>query len=114
MSKTTGTHLKVKNFGTNAQGVELLGDKKNPEHDTFIVYFPGGFVEITRCTNNDYWAHVGTLLSDNSHDLRCDGRKIGKVIDASLYNEEKDIQEITEESIKRNSNIHFRVLITTR
>jgi hypothetical protein len=39
--------------------VHLKGDKNNPEPITVVVEFPGGHVEITRCSNNrDYWAHL--------------------------------------------------------
>lgn len=35
------------------------GNPKKPEPVTGIIKFPGGDVEVTRCSNNkDYWVHV--------------------------------------------------------
>lgn len=34
------------------------GNPKNPEPQSGIIKFPGGFVEVTRTTDNKYWAHL--------------------------------------------------------
>lgn len=40
---------------------ELFGDPaRKPEKPYTIVLFPGGSVEISRCTNGSYWIHVAT------------------------------------------------------
>jgi hypothetical protein len=54
----TGAHLKIKSYGDAVLGVELEGNPKKPEPDHFRVYFPGGDVDITRTTDNEYWIHV--------------------------------------------------------
>lgn len=39
--------------------LRLYGDpKRTPEPETIRVYFPGGEVELTRCSDGDYWVHV--------------------------------------------------------
>ena len=38
--------------------VVLSGDKRKPEPDSFRVEFPGGKVDIERCTDGSYWVHV--------------------------------------------------------
>jgi len=55
----TGGHLAVERMGDKLQGVRLLGDPAKPEHETFVVLFPGGHVEISRLDDGAYWAHVG-------------------------------------------------------
>ena len=37
----------------------LKGDKKNPESGQHIIKFPGGYIELTRTTDDEYWAHIG-------------------------------------------------------
>lgn len=54
----TGSHLKVKAFGSNVLGVTLEGNKNRPEPDEFRVAFPGGDVSVVRCSDGTYWAHV--------------------------------------------------------
>ncbi len=49
--------LKVIDFGTEVQGIEINGDKRNPEPESVRVAFPGGDVDIVR-TERGYWVHV--------------------------------------------------------
>lgn len=53
-----GSHLKIENFGDNIQGVELFGNKNKPEPASFIVKFPSGEIEVSRCENGQYWVHI--------------------------------------------------------
>jgi hypothetical protein len=108
-------HLKVKNFGTDAIGVELFGDITKPETATFLVYFPGGYVEITRTTTNSYWAHVGVLRSDNSSGTRCDDRKVGNIVDSIVQtgrsNPENTSLDMDRDLIHVRGDWHFAVEI---
>lgn len=64
MPKTNG-HLKITPAGAAASQIELFGDKTKPEQDTFILKFPGGFVQISRCTSvKAYVVHVGVWEPD--------------------------------------------------
>lgn len=38
--------------------VIFKGNKRNPEPSTGIIKFPGGHVEVSRCTDGTYWAHI--------------------------------------------------------
>jgi hypothetical protein len=40
--------------------VEIVfhGDKRNPEPSTAVIKFPGGHVEVSRCSDGSYWAHT--------------------------------------------------------
>jgi len=55
----TGSHLKIVPMGTNVLGVRLEGNPQKPEPDHFRIVFPGGDLEVVRCSENaDYWVHV--------------------------------------------------------
>ncbi len=54
----TGGHLKIEQLGDSVQGVRLLGDPRKPEHESFRLEFPGGVVDLQRCTDGSYWVHV--------------------------------------------------------
>lgn len=55
--------LKVEMLGESNlhQGIVLRGDKHNPEPETVTIAFPGGEVNVTRCTDGSYWAHLTTF-----------------------------------------------------
>lgn len=38
--------------------IDIQGDKRNPEPTTAIIKFPGGHVEVSRCSDGSYWAHL--------------------------------------------------------
>jgi len=78
----TGSHLKVKKFGTNTLGIELEGNPKKPEPDNFAVKFKGGEVQIVRTEDGDYWIHVIAYASDSSYFQRCDDRELGAITDS--------------------------------
>ena len=43
--------------------IMFRGDPKRPEPSTGVIRFPGGYVEVSRCSNGDYWAHVHTFTN---------------------------------------------------
>ena len=45
--------------------VQIKGNKANPEPSTAIIKFPGGFTEVTRCSDGSYWVHIQRILEDN-------------------------------------------------
>ncbi len=48
--------------------ITLKGDKRKPESATHIIEFPGGSIELSRTSNNEYWAHIsvnrGQIIDD--------------------------------------------------
>jgi|SRR5579863_7675188 len=60
----TGQHLKIESFGEKVQGVTLHGDPRKPEPESFRVNFPGGVLDIERCSDNSYWVHVIAMTPD--------------------------------------------------
>ncbi len=89
--------LKVVSMGTEAQGVELKGDKRNPEPTYFRVVLPFGDVDIARTSDGEYWVHVrvnrptdsqfekGETVAGLIRDARVDANdKHGGEIDASV------------------------------
>lgn len=77
----TGKHLKVRKMGDAVMGVELKGDKKNPEPIHFRIILPFGHVDIARTTDDDYWIHIGTNKKNDGWSL---DRTFGKFIDARI------------------------------
>ncbi len=49
----------------DAMTVLVEGDRRNPEPSTVVVKFPGGNVEIARCTDDTYWAHLQVVDGSN-------------------------------------------------
>ena len=77
----TGSHLKIKAFGSATLGVELEGNPKKPEPDGFHIKFPGGEIYLARCTSGDYWVHVCRNDGDRADGTRMDGRPLGELVD---------------------------------
>jgi hypothetical protein len=55
------------------------GKKSSPEPSTGIIKFPGGHVEVSRCSDGSYWAHlevgVGKVIDSRIDWARCDNRR---------------------------------------
>lgn len=50
--------------------ITLLGDKtKKPEPAQHIIEFPGGAIEVSRCTDGNYWAHILVTQQNVCEDL---------------------------------------------
>lgn len=48
------------------------GDINNPEPSTGVIKFPGGYVEVSRCSDGTYWAHLAADDSVNIVGSRID------------------------------------------
>jgi len=66
MAKARVTH------SADAVQVTFEGDKRNPEPSTGVIKFPGGHVEVSRCTDGTYWAHIAVVSGANIVDGRID------------------------------------------
>lgn len=43
----------------DALSVHVKGNKKHPEPTLHVIQFPGGHIEVSRCSNGtEYWAHI--------------------------------------------------------
>jgi len=70
---------KLTKGGSDAFVTHIKGDKlTQAEAATYLTKFPGGHVEISRCTNGDYWIHVHVNRSE------FDGEGAGRIKDARL------------------------------
>ena len=61
--------------------IRLLGDKKQQvESAQHVIEFPGGAIELSRCENGDYWAHIEINRDYANSD--CKGRvsKLGEIV----------------------------------
>lgn len=80
--------LKVEWFGTQAQGVTLRGDPRSPEPEHLRIVFPGGDVDLVRCDDGSYWAHVRV---DGPTDARENPDKVaGRIMDVRVDYRERD------------------------
>ena len=76
----------------DAMTVLIEGDRRNPEPSTLIVKFPGGHVEIARCSDDTYWAHVQVVDSANVSTGRIDYAHGSSVAVASLPEADKVVK----------------------
>ena len=65
----------------DAATIIIRGSKKSPEPSTAIIKFPGGHVEVARCTDGTYWAHVRRDVQPQDEDQIVIGEVIGSRID---------------------------------
>lgn len=56
----------------DAVQITFNGDKKSPEPGTAVIKFPGGHVEVSRCCNGEYWAHIDIVSPQNITASRLD------------------------------------------
>jgi len=66
MARAVVTH------STDAVQITFKGDKKNPEPSTGVIKFPGGHVEVSRCSDGTYWAHIAAVSGANIIEGRID------------------------------------------
>lgn len=66
MAKAKVTH------SDDAVQITFKGDRRNPEPSTGVIKFPGGHVEVTRCSDGTYWAHIAVIDGLNVVEGRID------------------------------------------
>lgn len=72
--------------------IKFEGNPKNPEPSTAVIRFPGGEVEVARCSDGTYWVHTYAASEKNIVGSRVDycfdGSKngVGEIPDAHLVN----------------------------
>lgn len=52
--------------------VVFNGNPKRPEPSLGVIKFPGGHVEVSRCSDGTYWCHLEAFDSRNIVDSRID------------------------------------------
>jgi hypothetical protein len=52
--------------------IKFEGNRKNPEPSTAVIQFPGGHVEVSRCSTGEYFAHIQVVHPANVVDSRID------------------------------------------
>ena len=60
--------------------IKLHGKKTSPEPSTAVIRFPGGHVEVSRCSDGTYYAHIQVADPANVIQSRLDfkdGSEIG-------------------------------------
>lgn len=56
----------------DAVQITFNGNKNSPEPSTAVIKFPGGHVEVSRCSDGSYWAHLQVVDNVNIADSRID------------------------------------------
>jgi len=72
---------KVTHSADSAQ-ITFRGDKRRPEPSTAIIKFPGGSVEVTRTSDDEYWAHVA--IDAAGHGLHMPDDPVGVIVDSRI------------------------------
>lgn len=73
----------------DALTIIVEGDKRNPEPMHLIIKFPGGNIELARCSDGSYWAHTVAENSSNIINSRIDYEHGASVSVASLPDADK-------------------------
>ena len=87
--------------------ITFKGSKNSPEPGTGVIKFPGGHVEVSRCTTGHYWVHIDVVSPENITASRLDytheaWAELGTIPDVPRAN---DIRHI---AIKVANNVpHF-------
>lgn len=66
MAKAKVTH------SDDAVQIDFYGDRRHPEPATAVVRFPGGHIEVSRCADGSYYAHLEVVEPQNVVDSRVD------------------------------------------
>ncbi len=70
----------------------VIGNKKSPEPTLHVIKFPGGEVEVSRCTNQqDYWVHIHLYEDTKILDSRLNDRNTSGIKALKGY---KNIKQI--------------------
>jgi hypothetical protein len=90
--------------------ITLLGDRVKPEPAQHIIEFPGGAIEVSRTSKNEYWAHItinrGQVVDD------AEGREaaLGRVVGVRVFDSEHGFLEAPID-VDNNSVEQIAVLI---
>lgn len=73
--------------------IKFDGNPRNPEPSTAVIRFPGGEVEVARCSDGTYWVHTYAASEKNIVGSRVDychegnlTHGVGQIPDAHLVN----------------------------
>lgn len=84
-------------IGKAPKRIELFGDKtKKVEAAQHIIEFPGGAIELTRCTDGTYWAHILANHGFHEGDGKGFSSASGSVIDSRIVRDGEHVQDLGE------------------
>jgi hypothetical protein len=96
---------------TTTKVILLKGDPKNPESAEHIIKFPGGYVSVTRTSDNEYWAHIGVNHKQVTNQAGTVEQAGGEIVDSRMDYDYPD-SEIREIPYAPSCN-HVAVRIAT-
>lgn len=65
---------------SDSVAIHVKGDIKNPEPSSAMIIFPGGNVEVSRCSDGSYWVHI----KRNVEKCHATGNPAGEIIDSRI------------------------------
>jgi hypothetical protein len=74
--------------GSDVQILTIKGDRHLPEPSMTVVRFPGGHVEISRCSDETYWIHT-TINHPEAGDFVPGETVPGELLDAVIHQKGK-------------------------
>ena len=97
----------------STDGVNVLVEgnlKKRPEPSCHIISFPGGYLELTRTSDDEYWAHIYVNRDGQVYDESHMQSKRGEVVDGRIdyiYPNDPNVVEL--ENFAEVNHIAIRV-----
>ena len=90
----------------------LHGDPKTkPEKPLTVVKFPGGMVEISRTTDNQYWAHITVHRPETLKAQTGSASGAGRVVDARIDARGRYLSDGINREIMATDFEHIAILI---
>lgn len=88
--------------GTDAFVVHIRGDKtKQPEPSEHRIHFPGGYIGVSRTSDDEYWAHIAIHREFDGDDEKIPGRLVDARIDqVDKATMEANLGDLTSETLE--------------
>ena len=108
MSAFTAQQLVI---GKAPKLIRLFGDKaRKVESAQHIIEFPGGAIEVSRCTDGTYWAHILINHGFDEGDGKGYSSARGEVIDSRIQRDEENVDSLP--GSERITQIAVRVRVS--
>lgn len=71
------------NKATTVKAIHLKGDPRKPESAVHIITFPGGSIELSRTSDDEYWVHMAVNKKEIVNDIPSQSKR-GIVVDTRV------------------------------
>jgi len=109
--RQTANTTKNYNIKEAPRRIQLFGDKtRKIESSQHIIEFPGGAIEVSRCDNGEYWAHLIVNCDFAMDDIEGREHAIGEVVDARIDDNERGVLPVPNFSSVRQVALRIKPL----